>query len=87
MFAILGSAAFKYIAIPLLVVAFLGGAYAWVTTGAYNRGKAAALVEHQKVLDRLEAELARRLRDNEGLSDPDIDCKLKRLRNPGAACP
>ena len=40
MFGLLGGIGGKIIG-ALLIVGVLGGAYAWVTTGAYNRGVAA----------------------------------------------
>lgn len=85
--AFLISPIFKFLVVPALIALLLGGAYAWVTTGAYNRGYAAAGAEMRATLDRQEAALREALRKNENLSDPELDCRLKRLRNPGATCP
>lgn len=61
--------------------------WAWVTTGAYNRGKAAAHAESEAYIQRMESALTEALKRNEALPDDVIDCRLRRLRNPGAACP
>lgn len=42
--SILGTLAGK-LGLGLLIVALLGGGYAWITTGAYNRGHAAGSAE------------------------------------------
>lgn len=71
----------------LLIAALLGGGYAWITTAAFNRGHAAAQTEMEATLQRQEKALRDALRKNEALTDPELDCQLKRLRNPSAACP
>jgi len=67
-------------------VGLLVGAYAWITTGAYNRGYEARDKEAREVIQRLETRLAERMRQNEGLTTEEIDCQLRRLRNPKAEC-
>ena len=69
-----------------LIAGGLGGAYWAITTGAYNRGVAATEKAAQEQLNRMETRLRAELRKNESLSDRDLDCALKRLRQPNAAC-
>lgn len=74
----------------LLVAVVAGGGLVWLETvksRAYDRGYAKAQAEMRATLDRQEAALREALRRNENLTDPELDCRLKRLRNPGAACP
>jgi hypothetical protein len=81
---------------------FASRAFAWIMAGgilaggiayietlksrAYDRGFAARDVEAREVIGRLEARLAERLRNNESKTEDEIDCLLKRLRNPKAEC-
>lgn len=77
-------------AVLALVVVVLGGigtAVVTINNRAYDRGVSAARAAMEATLNRQEAALREALRKNESLSDPDIDCRLKRLRNPGAPCP
>ncbi len=67
-------------------VGLLVGAYAWITTGAYNRGYEARDKEAREVINRMEARLKEALKKNEALTDDELDCALKRLRNPNAPC-
>jgi hypothetical protein len=67
-------------------VGLLVGAYAWITTGAYNRGFEARDKEARAYIEKLETRLAERMRQNEGLTTEEIDCQLRRLRNPKAEC-
>jgi len=67
-------------------VGILVGAYAWITTGAYNRGYEARDREAREVMEKLQARRDERIRRNEELPDPVIDCELRRLRNPKAEC-
>jgi len=67
-------------------VGILVGAYAWITTGAYNRGYEARDKEARAYIEKLETRLAERMRQNESKTDDEIDCELRRLRNPKAEC-
>lgn len=62
-------------------------AYAWLTNGAWDRGYRRAHTEMQAVLDRQEKELRHAIKKNEGLSDPELDCRLGKLRKPEFKCP
>lgn len=62
------------------------GAYSYVTTKAYNRGVAARDADARETINRMEARLKEALRRNENLTDDELDCALKRLRNPAAPC-
>lgn len=77
-------------ALPWLVVALVaGGGLIWLETvksRAYDRGYTQRDIEAREVIARLEQRLAQRMRENEGLTDPEIDCQLRRLRNPKAEC-
>ena len=86
MLAFLAAPIAKWIGGAILLGLVLGGSYAWLTTGAYNRGVAATEKAAQEQLNRMETRLRAELRKNESLSDRDLDCALKRLRQPNATC-
>lgn len=72
------------------VLAVLAGVVAWhvvAVNRAYDRGQADLRADMEATLARQEKALRDALRKNESLSDPELDCRLKRLRQPGAACP
>lgn len=70
----------------LAVLLVLGGVYWKVTDAAYNRGVAARDAQAREIINRMEARLKEALKKNENLSDDDLDCALKRLRQPTAPC-
>ena len=70
----------------LAVLLVLGGGYAWVTTAAYNRGVAARDKEAREIINRMEARLIEAMKRNEKLTPDELDCALRRLREPTAAC-
>jgi hypothetical protein len=72
----------KYVGIILAV----GLLYLKVTSDAYDRGFAKRDAEAREQIARMEERLAKRLRENEGMTDEAIDCALRRLRNPKAEC-
>lgn len=70
--------------------ALLAGLIVWhevAKSRAYDRGQADLRVEMEATLQRQEKALRDALRKNEALTDPELDCRLKRLRNPSAPCP
>ena len=67
-------------------LAFLLGVYAWITTGAYNRGFAERDTQAREQIAKMEQRMAERLRQNEGLTEDEVDCALRRIRNPKAEC-
>lgn len=75
------------IGLPLLLA---GGSVAvlwWrVNDAAYDRGYEARDKEARAYIEKLETRLAERMRRNEGLTTEEIDCQLRRLRNPKAEC-
>jgi hypothetical protein len=73
----------KYVAIAAAAALF----YLKITSDAFDRGFAKRDTEAREVIARLEQRLAQRMKENEGLTDPEIDCQLRRLRNPKAECP
>ena len=86
MLAFLAAPIAKWIGGAILTGVVLGGGYAWITTGAYNRGVAATEKASMEALNRMEARLRETLKKHETLTDPELDCALKRLRQPNAAC-
>jgi hypothetical protein len=88
--------------IAWLLKALASRAFAWIVAGgifaggiayietlksrAYERGVAARDAEAREVIGRLEARLAERMKKNESKTDDEIDCELRRLRNPKAEC-
>ena len=70
----------------LLLVVVLGAVYWKVTDAAYSRGVAARDAQAREIINRMEARLKEALKKNENLSDDDLDCALKRLRQPTAPC-
>lgn len=68
------------------VAAAAGLFYLKVTSDAYDRGFSARDTEAREYMARAEARLSERMRKDEGLSDSEIDCQLRRLRNPKAEC-
>lgn len=57
-----------------------------ISSDAFDRGFAKRDQEAREQIQRMEQRLAQRMRENEGLTDPEIDCQLKRLRNPSVKC-
>lgn len=57
-----------------------------VTTGAYNRGFEARDFEARLQIERMEARVKEALIKNENKTDAEIDCELRRLRNPSVEC-
>jgi hypothetical protein len=68
-----------------LIVAAAGVAWR-INDSAYDRGHAARDAEAREIINRLEARLAERMKQNESKTDDEIDCELRRLRNPKAEC-
>jgi hypothetical protein len=74
------------LAIVVVSVLGVGTAVTVINNRAYDRGEAAAKEAAREQIQRMEERLAKRMRENEGLTDPEIDCQLRRLRNPKAEC-
>ena len=72
----------KYVAI-LAGVAVL---YFVIDGRGYDRGFTERDTQAREQIAKLEQRMAERLRQNEGLTDDEVDCALKRLRNPRAEC-
>lgn len=72
--------------IALAVLLVLGGIYWKITSDAYDRGVAARDKEAREIINRMEARLKEALKKNETLTDDELDCALRRLRQPNAAC-
>jgi hypothetical protein len=72
-----------------IIVVTLGGigtAVVVINNRAYDRGVSATEKAATEALNRMEARLRVALKKNEALSDPELDCALKRLRQPNAPC-
>lgn len=72
----------KWIAIAAAAALF----YLKVTSDAFDRGFAKRDAEARQQIAEMEKRVAVRLREAESLTDEQIDCELRRLRNPGAKC-
>ena len=72
----------KYVAIAAAAALF----YFKVTSDAYDRGFAARDAEARETIRRMEEQLVRRIKENENLTPDELDCALKRIRNPKAEC-
>lgn len=83
--SVLSSVAGK-IGMAVLAAALLGGLYLKVTADAFDRGYASRDAEAREIISKMEKRLAAQMKRNEGLTDPELDCALMRLRNPKAEC-
>jgi hypothetical protein len=63
------------------------GLYLWVDGRGYDRGFAERDSQAREVIAKMEARRDERLRKNDELPDPEVDCALIRFRNPKAECP
>ena len=70
----------------VLIAVAAGVAYWWVTSGAYDRGFAARNTQAREQIAKMEQRMAERLRQNEGLTEDEVDCALRRIRNQRAEC-
>lgn len=89
MWAVIGRFFLSKLFAWLLVGGIVGGAIFWVErekTRAFDRGVEATEKKAADALNRMEARLREALKKNETLSDPELDCLLRRLRQPNAAC-
>ncbi len=68
------------------LIAAAGLLYLKLTSDAYDRGFAARDTQAREQLNRMEARLRDALKKNESLTDDELDCALRRLRQPNAAC-
>jgi len=74
--------------LAILVVSLtgVGTAVVVINNRAYDRGVAATEKASMEALNRMEARLREALKKNESLTDPELDCALRRLRQPNAPC-
>ena len=64
----------------------LAGVYFWVDGRGYDRGFAERDSQAREVIAKMEARRDERLRKNDELPDPEVDCALIRFKNPKAEC-
>ena len=74
----LGTIGAKLLGVVLLV-SLLGVAYAWVTTGAYNRGVAATVQKMQVLIDKGAGRVKTDLDKLKTLTEDKLDEELRRL--------
>ena len=70
----------------LLVAAAIGFAVWWIDDSGYARGRDARDAVAREQMAKMEQRMAERLRQNEGLTEDEVDCALRRIRNPKAEC-
>lgn len=80
----------KYVGGPLLILALLGGAYAVVTTKAYNRGVAATVQKMQVLIDKGTERVKTDVEKLQTLPPDQLDEELRKLceahKKPGQTC-
>ena len=64
----------------------LAGVYFWVDGRGYDQGFAERDSQAREVIAKMEARRDERLRKNDELPDPEVDCALIRFKNPKAEC-
>jgi hypothetical protein len=68
------------------ILAGIAALYFVIDGRGYDRGRSERDAEARQQIAEMEKRVAQRLRQAEGLSDADLDCELRRLRNPKAEC-
>lgn len=86
LFKLAGTALFKYLIAPLAVAGALLGLYAWITTGAYDRGVAATEAKMADLIRKQVAEVQRRAEEFKAMPPAALDAEIYKMciRHGGA---